>query len=164
MICIYMQPGILFNFDRSDCEVMAQHITGALEEAEKRWRLSSPEWKQKLIKWETWKVQTKQRERAEEKAKKHKKGEDNEKGYDRPDACWESSFNPEDPSPSFTFIGSFASYSKAQFEADIHKLKWTSTPPWTWAALRRGIAVHHAGMHKHYRTLVERQAYPQCSF
>ena len=157
LIYTYIQPGILFSFDRTDCEVMAQHITGTLEKAEERWRLSSPEWKQKLMEWDTWKAQSKQRERAKEKAKKHKQREDDEKGYDRSDASWESSFDPGDPSPQFTFIGSHTtSYSKAQLEEDIKNLSWTSTPAWTFDALRRGIAVHHAGMHKHYRTLIER--------
>jgi hypothetical protein len=53
-IYICIQPGILFSFDRTDCEVMAQHITGALEEAEEKWRRNSLEWKQKLIKWNAW--------------------------------------------------------------------------------------------------------------
>ena len=151
---IYIKPGLLFSFDRTDCEVMAQHITGALEKAEERWRLSSPEWKQKLIKWNAWKAQSKQRERAEARAKKNRKGEDDENGYDRPDASWESSFDPNDPSPQFTFIGSHT--SKAQLDEDIKKLSWTSVAPWMFAALRRGIGVHHAGMHKHYRTMLER--------
>jgi len=55
----------------------------SLEKAEERWHLSSPEWKQKLMEWDTWKAQSKQRERAKEKAKKHKQREDDEKGYDR---------------------------------------------------------------------------------
>jgi hypothetical protein len=133
---------------------MAQHITGALEKAEEQWRLSSPEWKQKLIRWKAWKAQSKQRERAEERAKKNRKGEDDEKGYDKPDASWESSFDPNDPSPQFTFIGPHT--SKAQLDEDIKKLSWTSVAPWMFAALRRGIGVHHAGMHKHYRTMIER--------
>lgn len=132
---------------------MAQHITGALEKAEEQWRLSSPEWKQKLVRWKAWKAQSKQRERAEEKAKKNRKGDD-EKGYDKPDASWESSFDPNDPSPQFTFIGPHT--SKAQLDEDIKKLSWTSVAPWMFAALRRGIGVHHAGMHKHYRTMIER--------
>ena len=138
---------------------MAQHLTGALEEAEERWRLSSPEWKRALSRWDTWRAQKKQRERAEEKAKRRRQREDDEKGCDRPDTSWEGSFDPEDPSPQFTFIGSHTSYSKAQLDEDIKKLDWTSTPTWTIAALRRGIAVHHAGMHKHYRTLIEKQAH-----
>ncbi|KAF8812130.1 P-loop containing nucleoside triphosphate hydrolase protein [Phlegmacium glaucopus] len=146
-------PGLLFSFDRTDCELMAQHITEALKNAEQKWRLSSPEWKQKLIKWETWKAQAKQRERREEKAKKRKQREDDGKGYDIPDASWESSFNPDDPSPQFTFIA--PDTSKAQLDVDIEKLSWGSTPHWAFAALRRGVGVHHAGMHRHYRTLVE---------
>ena len=109
--------------------------------------------KQKVIKWNTWKAQSKQRERAEAKANKNKKGEDDENGYDRPDASWESSFNPNDPSPQLTFIGPHA--SKELYE-DIKNLSWTSIPPWMFAALRRGIGIHHAGMHKHYRSMIER--------
>ena len=59
-----------------------------------------------------------------------------------------------DPSPQFTFIGPHA--SKAQLDEDVKNLSWTSIPPWLFAALWCGIGVHHAGMHKHYRTMIER--------
>ena len=133
---------------------MARHITGALERAEEQWRRNSPEWKQKLIQWDAWKAQSKQRELAEARARKKRKGEEDENGYDRPDASWESSFDPNDPSPQFSFIGPHT--SKVQLDEDIKNLSWTSIPPWTFAALRRGIGIHHAGMHKHYRTMIER--------
>ena len=132
---------------------MAQHISEALKNAEEHWRLSSPEWKQKLKRWEAWKAQSKQRHRAEERAKKNRRIEDDEEGYDRPNASWESSFDPNDPSPHFTFIGPHT--SKSQLEEIIKNLSWMSIAPWMLAALRRGIGVHHAGMHKHYRTMIE---------
>ena len=112
---------------------MAQHITGALEDAEEQWRLNIREWKQKLIKWKAWKAQSKQRERAEARAKKSRKTEDDEDSYDRLGVSWESSFNPNDPSPQFAFIGPHA--SKAQLDEDIKNLSWTSIPPWIFAAL-----------------------------
>ena len=51
---------------------MAQHITGALEDAEEQWRLNSPECKQKLIKWNTWKAQSIQRARRDQGKEKQK--------------------------------------------------------------------------------------------
>ena len=70
------------------------------------------------------------------------------------EASWEASFDPDDPNPQFSFLGSKA--SKEHLEAAITDLSWTSTPPWVMDALRRGIGIHHSGMNKHYRTAVER--------
>jgi hypothetical protein len=67
---------------------------------------------------------------------------------------WESSFDPKDPSPQFSFAGT--SYAKKELLADISSLRWTSTPDFLFRALRRGVAVHHSGMNKTYRVLVER--------
>ncbi|KAF8155693.1 hypothetical protein B0H34DRAFT_506081 [Crassisporium funariophilum] len=148
-------PAVLFSLDRTDCEIMAQHLVETLEVSEEQWRVSSPEWTRKVAKWETWKLQAKERERATERAKKQSKRRDDAEDSHRTDTSWESSFDPEEPSPQFSFIGSHSSHSTLSLEEDIAKLKWTSVPRWTFAALRRGIAVHHAGMHKHYRTLIE---------
>ena len=78
------------------------------------------------------------------KGKENKKGEDNEK----PDASWESSLTRTILRRNLV--------SKAQLDEVIKNLSWTSIPPWMFAALRRGIGAHHAGMHKHYRTMIER--------
>ena len=37
--------------------------------------------------------------------------------------------------------------------------RWTGTPDWAIRALRRGIAVHHAGMNKAYRTYIETRVF-----
>jgi len=142
---------------------MAQHILESLEQKEEAWRSRSVEWTRKMKQWNVWQSQTKVRERVSERQQKQKKRpEDDEYSqdtYDRP-ASWESSFNPNHPSPQFSFVGLGTSYSISDLEADTptKELSWSNVPSWAMKALRRGIAVHHAGMNKHYRTLVERWA------
>ena len=46
-------------------------------------------------------------------------------------------------------------YDKASLESALDSLSWTTTPRWAIEAIRRGIAVHHSGMNKGYRNLVE---------
>ena len=135
---------------------MACHISEELEKAETTWRSQSPEWRRKMEAWEIWKATSAARARALEKSRKQKKkGEDT--NDDVPDSVdsWHSSFDPDEPSPQFSFIGRCTSYSTSQLEEDIKGLAWTSTPKWAIAALRRGVAVHHSGMNKHYRSLIE---------
>lgn len=103
--------------------------------------------------WEAWKRQAKQREKALEKTAKQKKDKDTERDSG-PAPSWEASFDPEDPSDQFSFANTRA-YSMAKLDEDIRALRWTSTEGWAFDVLRRGIAVHHAGMNKGYRTLVE---------
>jgi ATP-dependent RNA helicase DDX60 len=150
-----LQPAILFNFDRTECEIIAKQILESLQSAEQEWRKTSMKWQRKLSEFEQWVQRSKARERQAERAKKRK---DNEEPRQAQDSSWEASFNPNDPSPQFSFAGSHNSYSNAEMESDIQELsRWTSVPVWVFAALRRGIAVHHSGMNKRYRSLVERQ-------
>jgi superfamily II RNA helicase len=148
----------MFSFDRTDCEILAQDLLNALESAEDVWRESSTEWNEKLRVWENWKLRAKERERLLERAEKQKKDLNTPVGQGTPESSWEHSFDPDDPSPQFSFAGSYrdTSYSKGELDEDLNQLRWVSIPPWAITCLRRGIAVHHAGMHRHYRSLVER--------
>lgn len=134
---------------------MARWVLKSLEDAETDWRNRSPEWKAKLQAWEAWKVRAERQSRLSEKTKKQKKDKDDEPGHGAQDASWESSFDQDDPSPQFSFAGT-QKYSKSSLEEDLRQLKWTSTPDWAIGALRRGIGVHHSGMNKGYRSIVER--------
>jgi ATP-dependent RNA helicase DDX60 len=150
-----LQPAILFNFDRTECEIIAEQVMESLQSAEEEWRKMSPQWQRILSQFEKWVQQSKAREKQAERAKKWK---DNDEPQQTQDHSWEASFNPDDPSPQFSFAGSHNSYSNAEMESDLQDLsRWTSVPGWLLAALRRGIAVHHSGMNKRYRSLVERQ-------
>jgi ATP-dependent RNA helicase DDX60 len=135
---------------------MGQDLLQALESAEENWRKSSPEWNQKLRGWEIWKLHAKERERLLERVHKQKKDPNEPEVASIHDSSWEKSFNPDDPSPQFSFAGTHTSYSKTELDEDIANLAWASIQPWAVACLRRGIAVHHAGMNKRYRSLVER--------
>lgn len=149
-----LQPAILFNFDRSDCERMAQTLVETLELAESNWRRESPEWKQKIKRWEAWKHQAKDRERTAKRQMKQKKP-DGEDHLDIPAPSWESSFDPSDPSQAFSFVSIHTSYSKAEFARDIQRISFANIPEWAISALKRGIGVHHSGMNKQYRSLLE---------
>ncbi|KAG9000216.1 hypothetical protein FRB94_005612 [Tulasnella sp. JGI-2019a] len=147
-------PAILFNYDRSACEKMVRTILDDLTTAETDWRRRSPSWQQKLAEWRTWKAREKNREQEAERAKKSKP-DDEEPQSQGPVHTWHESFDEDHPSPEFSFAG--LKYGRADLDDDINRLRWPSPPAeWTIRALERGIAVHHAGMPKNYRSLVER--------
>ncbi len=134
---------------------MASHILETLEKAEEVWRAESPEWKRKMDGWEAWKARRKNKERLAQKGPVRKRDPDDEMPQEGEYQSWESYFDPGDPSPQFSFAGTSV-YAKEELREDIDSLSWTSTPDFLFRALRRGIAVHHSGMNKTYRVLVER--------
>ncbi|CAA7261143.1 unnamed protein product [Cyclocybe aegerita] len=145
-------PAILFNFDRSNCEFLAKTLFRALEIAEQEWRSEDPNWKARVRQWNIWKEREKLRERTTAKQQRKKTVDDEDRDVSH---SWEASFNPKDPSPQFSFANP-RSYSYSDLETDLVAIAWACTSiPWALNALRRGIAVHHAGMNKQYRSLIE---------
>lgn len=135
---------------------MAKVLLVSLSRAEKEWRDASPKWQRKIQDWETWKAQAKDRVRAAERLIKQMKADGESGPSGTADTSWEASFDPNEPSPQFSFAGR-SSYSKSELYDDIKEMSWRkSAPNWALQALERGIAVHHAGMNKKYRSLVER--------
>jgi ATP-dependent RNA helicase DDX60 len=130
---------------------MATLINETLIDAEKAWRAKDPAWTRQIQEWEKWKKQAKDRERLASRQTKQRKDPN-----DLPEdgsACWQSSFDPTDPSQHFSFAD-YHKYSKSELAEDIEDMTgWVQ--PWALEALRRGIAVHHSGMNKQYRGLVE---------
>ena len=153
---LLQQPALLFHFDRSGCERIAIGLLEALEESERKWKGSSPEWANKMRKWERWQTGAKDRQRQAEKAAKQNKKEDEEELRMDSVTSWEETFNPNDPLPQFSFVGK-SSYTRNDLEEAIRDISWISIPQWAFDGLRRGIGVHHAGMNKAYRSLVERR-------
>jgi len=135
---------------------MASHLLEVLEKAEQVWREQSPEWKRKVSQWEAWQVRQKNEERMAQKAAARKRDPDDEAPQHSKDHTWESYFDPQDPSPQFSFA-SHSAYPKRSLLEDIEDMKW-ATPSVFLRALWRGIGVHHSGMNKLYRVLVERCA------
>ncbi|KAJ7492020.1 hypothetical protein FB451DRAFT_514183 [Mycena latifolia] len=149
-------PAILFSFDRTDCEILAQELLFTLMKAESDWRKESRPWKEKVKQWENWTKRAKERERGLLKATKQRKRDDDAlDDREEQNQSWESSFDPADPSSEFSFAGT-TSYSKSDLAEQIQELRrWSSTPDWALEGLRRGVGVHHAGMNKKYRSLIE---------
>ncbi|TRM55291.1 hypothetical protein BD626DRAFT_601103, partial [Schizophyllum amplum] len=153
-------PAIVFNFDRSYCEIIAIELVNNLERAERTWRQKSPAWKSRVEEWEKWQASAKDRQRQETRAKRNATKDDDEPSASTNTHSWQTSFDPKAPSEGFTFAGVHA-YTKEELDEDIGEVEWRSRGiarrmPWIFKALRRGIAVHHSGMNKHYRTLIER--------
>ncbi|KAJ7157241.1 hypothetical protein C8R46DRAFT_1004148 [Mycena filopes] len=148
-------PAILFSFDRTDCDILAQELLSTLEAGESEWRSGSLEWKRKVQQWEHWKLaQAKLREKASAK-KQRKRNDDEADGREDEQQGAENSFDPHEPSPQFSFAG-MSAYSKSELAEQIHELRnWSGTPGWALDALERGVGIHHAGMNKKYRSLVE---------
>jgi superfamily II RNA helicase len=155
------QPAILFSLDRSICEVIGRNLLEELVRAETKWKESSPKWQRKIEQWERWKMQAKDRARERARSRKPQKGPAGEEvgaanPSDLPDMSWEASFQPDDPQPQFSFAG-LGKYSRDELDEDIEELRrWSGVADWILDALSRGIGIHHAGMNKAYRSLVER--------
>lgn len=70
--------------------------------------------------------------------------------------AWEASFDPEEALSDFSFVNYSSSYAYSELKNDVNKLRWSKNiPEWAFALLLRGVGVHHAGMNKGYRSLVE---------
>ncbi|KAG2367850.1 hypothetical protein BDR07DRAFT_1325978 [Suillus spraguei] len=147
-------PGIFFSFDRSDCEHMARFLNRMLKIKEDEWRKNSPEWKRKMAQYEAFLQARKERERKAARASKHR---DDEEDRSADTSEWQTSFRPHDPQPDFSFAGQCTSYTASELDEDIADLtrRKPSPPDWALSCLKRGIAVHHAGMNRWYRSLVE---------
>ncbi|CAE6441596.1 unnamed protein product [Rhizoctonia solani] len=135
-------PCLAFNFDRSGCEDFAKALTKSLIEAEQTWRASNRQWIQKIEQWESWKAIAKLRQREADRASRRKTDEPEDQS-----TTWQSTFDPNDPSPEFSFANLKSGYSREDLQKDINVQKWQRDPwpAYLISALRRGIAVHHAG-------------------
>lgn len=134
---------------------MAIELTTWLRKAEASWKVSSSEWKARLAEVKAWWKMEKIRSDQLRRTMKQKKDPDGPREETSTHA-WQASFNEDDPLPDFSFAG--RPPSKEELEEVIHELSkaWANTPLWAITALRRGIAVHHAGMPKVYRVAIEK--------
>ncbi|KAJ3899931.1 hypothetical protein F5879DRAFT_461062 [Lentinula edodes] len=148
-------PAILFSFDRTSCEYMARSIVKELESSEAKWKQSSHRWKTKLAEVENWRKLEKVRSAQRQKEMRQKQEHDAPRDDVSSTHAWQATFHEEDPLADFSFAGRPS--SKEELEDTIRDLSgpWLNTPDWAINALRRGIAVHHAGMSKAYRVVIE---------
>ena len=153
-------PAILFNFDRSACEKIALAVLNGLEKAEKSWKNSSAKWKSLMEGYEKWKaskIVKKVRKDVRSKKNKNKDGDMERLGKaerERESADQEGSkydsFDPKEPREEFSFAV-LSKVEKTEIEDYSKNLESRGVREYLMRALRRGIAVHHSGMNRHYR-------------
>lgn len=153
-------PAILFNFDRSACEKIALDVLNRLEKAEKFWKNSSAKWKSLMEGYEKWKaskIVKKARKDVRSKKNKNKDGDmerptkaERERESADQEGSKYDSFDPKEPREEFSFAV-LSKVEKTEIEDYFKKLEWRGVPKYLMRALRRGIAVHHSGMNRHYR-------------
>ncbi|KAF4946587.1 hypothetical protein FGADI_11066 [Fusarium gaditjirri] len=152
-------PALVFNYDRSECEMAVRSIFSKLNDAETAFKGSDTAWKKKLQDFEQWQRQ-KGNNREIRFSRRSESGERNPSKLDiaREEGSvetspWES-FDPEAPLDNFSFA-----YTKMMQQKDLDDLVLRLNPkkvqPWLIDALRRGLGVHHAGMNLQYRRIVE---------
>ena len=155
-------PAILFNYDRSQCERIAETVLKQLVAAEKIWK-EGPQWKKLMEGYEKWKEQKDKKTRKPAKPAKKTKGEDDDDGGSKVDRMREESsdgasafdlFDPEAPQEEFSFANPKA-LQRAELDEYIRALRWKNVNEDLLNLLRRGVGVHHAGMNRKYRQCVE---------
>ena len=159
-------PAILFNYDRSKCEELCKHILEMLELAETKFKTTSPSWLRDLQKWKSHLKAAEQREKKSGNQKKGGKGKgiaddegqmskiDHLKEEEELKAASQWDFDPEAPLDRFSFADrkKAGKWELGEFGAKLRRRNVDSS---LIEALRRGIAVHHAGCNRAYRHTVE---------
>ncbi|CAM1501134.1 Fc.00g102960.m01.CDS01 [Cosmosporella sp. VM-42] len=150
-------PAIVFNYDRHECEMAGEAILRSLEAAERSWKDSDPGWKKKVQEFEVWKknkagVPTRSKT-AKDSADPVSKSEQLREKANMDASPWDN-FDPEAPLEPYSFAD-FTKMTRADFHGMTRWLDPTKVPPRLVLALQRGVGVHHAGMNRKYRQIVE---------
>ncbi|KAI1287759.1 hypothetical protein F5Y03DRAFT_113782 [Xylaria venustula] len=146
-------PAILFNYDRVECERTLELVLEQLQSAEERWKKSDRGWQKDIRDYDLWKVSEEKKKVPKKNTEKLTKQERMRETADTEVSRWES-FDPEKPVEEFSFAD-YSRVAQSELEHFIDSLKDEHIRPHLFSALRRGIAVHHAGMNRRYRQVVE---------
>ena len=159
-------PAIFFNYDRNRCEGICKAVIQQLIEAETRWKELSPSWKAKLTGFEKWKAEQAKmagKRQVKKIPSKKGKGDDDDDPSSKMDKIQDAAsdeanpyanFDPDAPVDGFHFA---ARHKAEASELNMYygQMKWRGLPSWLTDGLQRGIGVHHAGMNRKYRQVVE---------
>lgn len=157
-------PAIFFNYDRHRCEGVARAVVSQLEAAELQYKETNPAWKAKVSGFEQYKKdQLKSKKPVKAVSKKKGKGDEDDDPSSKLDKMQDSAgdetnpyanFDPEAPVDGYHF----AARQKAEV-SELSRFFWQMNrrglASWLTDALKRGIGVHHAGMNRKYRQVVE---------
>ena len=155
-------PAIFFNYERTKCEGICQAITQQLEQAEAKWKESSPAWKTKLSGFESYKKEKAKlasKKTPKQAAKKKGQGDEDPKADKLLDATSDEAdpyagFDPDDPVDGYHFAAKHKAEA-GELSKYYYQINRRGLPEWLIAGLKRGIGVHHAGMNRKYRQVVE---------
>ncbi|KAF2497209.1 DEAD/DEAH box helicase-like protein [Lophium mytilinum] len=154
-------PAIFFNYDRAQCESICRHVLDQLKASEDKWKDSSPKWKKKLADWDAWKKSM--AKIGKKGVPKLSKKRDVEEGVSKEDLMKDAasadvspwaSFEPDNPVEGFTFADN-KKILPSELGIYMRQLFIRDLPEWQSESLKRGIGVHHAGMNRKYRQVVE---------
>ncbi|KAK4151852.1 DEAD/DEAH box helicase [Chaetomidium leptoderma] len=161
-------PAILFNYDRTKCEAIAALLLHTLTLAESKYRETNPAWIAKTAEFETWKkaCQVASAKHMKKKAstrvtgrRGEDDGDDRGKAHSEREAAsrdvskWET-FDPNAPLAQFSFADT-TKISSEELEERLQTIRTGTVPQPFIEALRRGVGIHHAGMNRQYRQVVE---------
>ncbi|KAI1125731.1 hypothetical protein F5Y10DRAFT_246440 [Nemania abortiva] len=146
-------PAILFNYDRIECERTLQFVLHQLESAEQTWKEASRDWQKDIKDYNQWKASKDKRKMPKKASEKRTKDEKMREEANADISRWEL-FDPEWPLDRFSFADG-SRLTRSELEEFIKSLDGEYIRPYLFSALKRGIAVHHAGMNRRYRQVVE---------
>lgn len=156
-------PAIFFNYERTRCEQICQRLIQQLEAAETKYKLTNPTWKKKVKAFEEWQ-KLGAAKKQEMKATSGKKGKQNadEDGGSKVDRMQDASsdtnpfegFDPLDPVEGYHFAAKHKETTQ-ELERHFRVMRKRNLPEWLMDGLKRGIGVHHSGMNRKYRYVVE---------
>lgn len=156
-------PAILFNYDRTMCEKIGAHVLKQLVEAEEEYKDNDAAWKRKLADWEKWK-----KVQAAKKAKKpvapsKSKNRQEDGPMSKADSLRDNAESDLDPTTNFDPTLPLEPYSFAnsrvlpasELDEHVWHLERKHIAPKLIDGIRRGIGIHHAGMNRAYRQVIE---------
>ncbi|KAJ7917141.1 hypothetical protein B0H13DRAFT_2231514 [Mycena leptocephala] len=106
-------PAILFSFDRTDCDILVQELLSTLTAAE---------WKEKIRQWTSGQSVRKSASERSQSRKQRKQGDEDAPESRGEQHSWESNFNPDEPSPQFSFAGITAYQSATHFLCRLNSI------------------------------------------
>ncbi|KAG0652619.1 putative helicase [Hyphodiscus hymeniophilus] len=148
-------PAILFNYDRSNCEEIADAVLKQLVDAETKWK-EGPAWKKMVEGYEKYQEMKEKKSKKPIKPSKKTNKDDEEGGGSKTDRMRDEAdggssvydlFDPMAPQADFSFANP-KQLQKAELEEFIRQLRRKNIREELIELLKRGIGIHHAGMNQ----------------
>jgi hypothetical protein len=163
-------PAIVFNYDRAQCVRLMKDVVSELETNEMAWKDTNTVWKEKLAEFEKFNKEQKaikarfkdgkskvidKTKRKSDKGDEEKTSKANREREAGSAECskWDG-FDPRAPVNGFHFTNA-KKLLPSELDEYKQQLRKRGVAEWLIGALSRGIGVHHAGMNRKYRQVVE---------